>query len=298
MNSSSKEYLHSTLNLIANYLLQIIGKEYRVDVDPDTPALWVLRDHFRLVGTKYGCGYPYARYVHAVEVIYSTDMSDSIRKYWLRLKLKCPVFCKLCGDQRYCVSELSHVPRLHPTTQLNQQQMRTIVTGITVFILWSALCTWYYVTRIKGPVGEELPVVEQTTAEMAPSGAEPAPMVNEAEPVKESPGPFTVHHAFDNSAVLPDAAFERYIEQLLSDQAESEDLKLSLVGYTDNIGSEAYNDHLGLRRARSTRDYLVNKGIPARIIDISSGGESRPVATNDTDAGRAQNRRTEITVIE
>ncbi len=140
--------------------------------------------------------------------------------------------------------------------------------------------------------------MEQTAADMAPAEPEPAPMVTEPERSAELPGSFTVHHAFDRSAVLPDATFDRYIEQLLSYRAEGEDLKLSLVGYTDNIGPEGYNDRLGLRRAQSTRDYLVDKGIPARIIDISSGGESRPVATNDTDAGRARNRRTEITPLE
>ena len=174
--------------------------------------------------------------------------------------------------------------------------MRTIVTGIIVFILWSALCTWYYVTHIKGPVAEESAAVEQTTAEMTP--AEPEPMVIEPERSVESPGSFTVHHAFDRSAVLPDAAFDQYIEQLLAFQAETPDLRISLVGHTDNLGTEAYNDRLGLRRAQSTRDYLVSKGFPDGIIHVSSKGESQPVAANDTDSGRAQNRRTEIQLIE
>lgn len=41
---------------MANFTLHINDKEYQVDVDPDTPMLWVLRDHLRLLGTKYGCG--------------------------------------------------------------------------------------------------------------------------------------------------------------------------------------------------------------------------------------------------
>lgn len=176
--------------------------------------------------------------------------------------------------------------------------MRTIVTGIIVFILWSALCTWYYVTYIKGPVAEEAPAVEQTAAEMAPAEPEPEPMITEPESTVESPGSFTVYHAFNRSTLLPDADFERYIDQLLAYQAEAGEPRLSLTGHTDNIGAEDYNDRLGLRRAQSTKDYLVSKGFPADRINISSSGESEPVATNESDAGRAQNRRTEIDVIE
>lgn len=176
--------------------------------------------------------------------------------------------------------------------------MRTIVTGIIVFILWSALCTWYYVTHIKGPFAEETPAVEQTAAEMAPAEPGQEPMITETESRMESPGSFTVYHAFNRSAVLPDAAFERYIDQLLAFQAGAMDTKLNLAGHTDDIGSEAYNDRLGLSRAQSTREYLINKGFPANRINIISRGESEPVATNETDPGRAQNRRTEIEVIE
>jgi OOP family OmpA-OmpF porin len=176
--------------------------------------------------------------------------------------------------------------------------MRTIVTGIIVFILWSALCTWYYVTHIKGPVAEEPTAVEQTFTEVAPAETEPEPAVIEPETGVESPGSFTVYHAFNRSSVLPDAAFEEYINQLLAYQAESKASRLNLTGHTDNIGAEDYNDRLGLERAQSTRDYLVSKGFPADKINIFSKGESEPVATNETNAGRAQNRRTEIEVKE
>lgn len=176
--------------------------------------------------------------------------------------------------------------------------MRTIVTGITVFVLWSALCTWYYVTRIKGPGAGEAPAVEQTAAEMDPAEPGPEPMIIEPESQVESPGSFTVYHAFNRIEVLPDAAFERYIDQLLAFRADAMDTKLNLTGHTDNIGSEAYNDRLGLSRAQSTRDYLVSKGFPANMIHITSRGESEPAATNETDSGRAQNRRTEIEIVE
>jgi OOP family OmpA-OmpF porin len=67
-------------------------------------------------------------------------------------------------------------------------------------------------------------------------------------------------------------------------------------GHTDAVGSDEYNQALSLRRANAVRDYLVAGGIDAARIQVEGYGESRPVASNDTDDGRAQNRRTELRV--
>jgi OOP family OmpA-OmpF porin len=174
--------------------------------------------------------------------------------------------------------------------------MRTIVTGIITFVLWTAICTWFYVTHIKGTPPQEATVMEQPVAESAPE--EPQPAVTEPMATAESPGSYTVYHAFDRSTVIPDGAFDRYIEQLLTFESANQDMRVTLVGHTDALGPEEYNYRLGLRRAQSTRDYLLEKGFPSSMIDISSKGETQPVATNETDAGRAQNRRTEIEIVE
>ena len=68
-------------------------------------------------------------------------------------------------------------------------------------------------------------------------------------------------------------------------------------GHTDNVGTDAYNMKLSQRRAQSVRDYLVAGGISPRRIRVEGFGESRPVASNDTDDGRAQNRRVELRVL-
>lgn len=183
-------------------------------------------------------------------------------------------------------------------TQTNQLRMRTIVTGTVAFIIWAALCTWYYVTHVKGTPSPEAAATEQPVIAAAPEEPGPGPVVIEPEPTVESPGSFTVYHAFNRSAVIPDAAFDRFIDQLLAFEAENQDTKVNLVGHTDAVGSGEYNYQLGMRRAESTRDYLLSKGFPPNMINIASKGESQPVATNDTDAGRAQNRRTEIEIIE
>lgn len=74
--------------------------------------------------------------------------------------------------------------------------------------------------------------------------------------------------------------------------------KLQIEGHTDSIGSDAYNMKLSDRRANSVRQYLVNKGIDANRLVSVGYGESRPIATNKTAAGRAKNRRVEFNVIE
>ena len=71
-------------------------------------------------------------------------------------------------------------------------------------------------------------------------------------------------------------------------------LKLEVAGYTDNSGKEESNMQLSGNRANAVRDFLVKQGIATTSISSSGFGESQPVATNDTSAGRQQNRRVEV----
>ncbi|MCB1886574.1 MAG: OmpA family protein [Rhodocyclaceae bacterium] len=69
-----------------------------------------------------------------------------------------------------------------------------------------------------------------------------------------------------------------------------------IVGHTDSTGSDAVNDPLSTRRAASARDFLVDQGVSPARIDIAGRGSRQPVASNETAAGRAENRRVEIYV--
>ncbi|MCG6900638.1 MAG: OmpA family protein [Gammaproteobacteria bacterium] len=71
---------------------------------------------------------------------------------------------------------------------------------------------------------------------------------------------------------------------------------IDIIGHTDSIGSADYNMGLSVRRAEAVRDYLVSEGIDAAIIDVSGEGENKPIASNDTAQGRAENRRVDINV--
>jgi outer membrane protein OmpA-like peptidoglycan-associated protein len=72
---------------------------------------------------------------------------------------------------------------------------------------------------------------------------------------------------------------------------------ITVKGHTDSTGSEVYNQDLSEKRARSVADFLVGRGVdPGRVTSIGYG-ESLPIAGNDTEAGRLQNRRVEIEII-
>jgi outer membrane protein OmpA-like peptidoglycan-associated protein len=74
------------------------------------------------------------------------------------------------------------------------------------------------------------------------------------------------------------------------------ELRFTIEGHTDNVGSDATNSELSLRRALSVRDYLIGLGVSATRIDVDGFGPSRPVADNTTTEGRARNRRVEIVI--
>lgn len=69
---------------------------------------------------------------------------------------------------------------------------------------------------------------------------------------------------------------------------------LTVIGFTDSTGTAAINNPLSIDRAQSVRGYLVEHGVSSNRIDAVGRGDSQPVATNATAAGRAQNRRVEI----
>ena len=99
---------------------------------------------------------------------------------------------------------------------------------------------------------------------------------------------------FDKSNLKPEGkkALDALVAEMKIDQVE----EITVVGHTDSIGTEAYNQKLSERRAKTVADYLVGKGVPAAKIKASGKGESQPVADNKTKAGRAKNRRVEVTV--
>ncbi|HLY56281.1 MAG TPA: OmpA family protein [Stellaceae bacterium] len=97
---------------------------------------------------------------------------------------------------------------------------------------------------------------------------------------------------FDKSTLKPES--DAVLQQVAALMAKDPALKLEIQGHTDNVGGEAYNQTLSEARARSVVTWLTqHKVAPARLT-ARGYGKTRPIASNDTDDGRAHNRRVEI----
>ncbi|MSR13754.1 MAG: OmpA family protein [Gammaproteobacteria bacterium] len=99
---------------------------------------------------------------------------------------------------------------------------------------------------------------------------------------------------FDKATLREDAITK--LDHAVQVMSDNPGIKVSVEGHTDSVGSDMYNQGLSERRTKSIVDYMVGKGIDsARLIPVGYG-ESRPAASNDTDEGRAQNRRVDLIV--
>jgi outer membrane protein OmpA-like peptidoglycan-associated protein len=105
-----------------------------------------------------------------------------------------------------------------------------------------------------------------------------------------------VNFDFDKANIRPDA--QPILDEAISTLKEYKQITLSVDGYTDSVGTEAYNETLSQRRAKAVADYLAKGGIDRTRMTEKGFGESNPVASNDTAEGRAQNRRVELKILQ
>ncbi len=75
------------------------------------------------------------------------------------------------------------------------------------------------------------------------------------------------------------------------------DTDIKIYGYTDSKGADAYNLKLSQQRADAVKNYLVSKGLVNGRFEVVGMGEADPIADNETDAGRAKNRRVEFAIV-
>jgi len=111
----------------------------------------------------------------------------------------------------------------------------------------------------------------------------------------------------ENIAIVLDGVFFEYksfdltadSQEILNQVASklvAADAEVLVAGHTDSVGGNAYNVKLSDKRAASVKDYLVSQGVPADKISSQGFGEDNPIASNETDTGRAQNRRVEMQI--
>jgi outer membrane protein OmpA-like peptidoglycan-associated protein len=99
---------------------------------------------------------------------------------------------------------------------------------------------------------------------------------------------------FDSDRVKAEAA--QNLRNLASSLGEYPNTSLLIVGHTDAVGNDDYNQTLSERRSRSTALYLASQGVAATRLQTVGRGETEPVAPNDTDTGMQKNRRVEVAI--
>ena len=100
------------------------------------------------------------------------------------------------------------------------------------------------------------------------------------------------HFDFDRAAIRPEDR-----DAILAEVGKMQGVTWQTVtatGHTDAVGAGSYNQKLSARRAQAVKSYLVGKGLAPTMIKTDAKASAAPVADNDSDGGRAQNRRTEI----
>ena len=105
-----------------------------------------------------------------------------------------------------------------------------------------------------------------------------------------------VHFDYDKAAIT--AAGQSILDDAIVVLTRNPHVGVNIVGHTDSRGSDEYNQRLSQQRAESVQNYLAAGGIAKGRMRTAGRGESDPVASNDTDSGRAQNRRVDVTAFQ
>jgi outer membrane protein OmpA-like peptidoglycan-associated protein len=104
--------------------------------------------------------------------------------------------------------------------------------------------------------------------------------------------------SFDTGKATIKPELQPVLDRFATTLIENPVTNVHIIGHTDSTGSDAVNNPLSVRRAMSARDYLAARGIAATRVSVDGRGSREPSADNNTDAGRARNRRIEIFVAE
>lgn len=102
---------------------------------------------------------------------------------------------------------------------------------------------------------------------------------------------------FGNNEIKLQPESETELNKIISLLNENPNMKVEISGHTDNVGKKETNQLLSLNRAKSVVNYLISKGISIDRLFPKGFGDTKPVASNDTDEGKSLNRRTEINVV-
>ncbi|KDR31480.1 OmpA family protein [Caballeronia grimmiae] len=131
------------------------------------------------------------------------------------------------------------------------------------------------------------PVAQSTPQAVVAAAAAPV-----AAPARKVTLDEKTNFAFDSAQLTPKA--KRILDKVIADGRDVTFSSVTVQGFTDAVGSDAYNIALSERRAQSVLGYLKSHGLQSKAFATQGYGKSRPVASNATSDGRAENRRVEI----
>lgn len=106
--------------------------------------------------------------------------------------------------------------------------------------------------------------------------------------------PGNITFAFDDATLNP--SFKPTLDKLAATMIQYNETTVTVAGFTDSTGSADYNMHLSRDRAYAVANYLTARGVASNRINVEAFGESRPIASNDSEYGRQKNRRVELTI--
>lgn len=163
------------------------------------------------------------------------------------------------------------------------------------FWLWGALIGAASGALLCGLLGHVFldPAVQAEVVTPPPPLPEPTPA---PPPVRRRIVLRGVNFDFDSSAIRRES--RPVLDQAATLLKQNPDVLVVVKGYTDAIGSEEYNQALSVQRAEAVYRYLVNQGVDPERLTVEGFGETHPIASNETEAGRAQNRRVELQPVE
>ena len=144
---------------------------------------------------------------------------------------------------------------------------------------------------------ESIPIVCSFFGEPAapPPPPPPPPVAPAPAPVQDSCGRIVlrgVNFAFDSAEIDPSSSV--VLDAAADQLKECQNVAVRVEGHTDSVGSETYNQGLSERRAEGVQSHLISRGVAASRLTAIGFGESQPVASNDSEEGRALNRRVEL----
>ncbi|HOJ24726.1 MAG TPA: OmpA family protein [Bacteroidales bacterium] len=104
-----------------------------------------------------------------------------------------------------------------------------------------------------------------------------------------------IYFAFNSADIL--SSSQKVLDEFIVFLNDHPTMTISIEGHTDNVGSDEFNLILSENRAKAVYNYLVNNGIDANRLQYKGFGKTNPIATNETEEGRAMNRRTEFVIL-